>query len=98
MLPPRPVRHHRMFLTCYEDTFRYGWHHVDLFVHDEYGREVNWVHWTVAADGPDAADESVRREEPGLRRDTPWAHHRSAAGQDYWVADASWPGLAAEAL
>lgn len=80
MLKPRPVDHHRMFLTCYEDTFNYGWHHVDLFVHDEYGREVNWVHWTVEADGPEAADESVRGEEPLLRRTTPWERVQRSGG------------------
>ena len=41
VIKPRPTTHARTFLTCYEDTFNYGWHHVDLFVHDEYGREVN---------------------------------------------------------
>lgn len=90
LLSPRPIDHHRMFLTCYEDTFNYGWHHVDLFVHDAHGREVNWVHWTVESDGPESADESVRREEPALRRVSPWEHRVSAAGQDYWTADASW--------
>lgn len=29
-----------MLLTCYADTYGYGWHHVDLFVHDEDGREL----------------------------------------------------------
>jgi hypothetical protein len=89
-IKPRPINHHRMFLTCYEDTFNYGWHHVDLFVHDEFGREVNWVHWTVEADGPEAADASVRQEEPWLARTTPWRHHLSAVGATYWTADASW--------
>lgn len=89
-IPPRPVNHHRLFLTCYEDTFNYGWHHVDLFVHDELGREVNWVHWTVEADGPEAADASVRREEPWLVRETPWQHHISSVGASYWTAEASW--------
>lgn len=90
MLTPRPINHHRMFLTAYEDTLNYGWHHVDLFVHDEFGREVNWVHWTVEADGPAAADESVRREEPQLRRTTDWQHHVSDFGMNYWTADAVW--------
>ncbi|MDF0529276.1 hypothetical protein P0W64_08895 [Tsukamurella sp. 8F] len=90
-LPPRPVVQARMFLTCYRDTFDYGWHHVDLFVHDDVGREVNWVHWTVEADGPEAADASVTREEPQLRRTTPWEHHLSVVGQDYWTAEAEWP-------
>lgn len=81
----------RMFLMCYEDKFNYGWHHVDLFVHDDMGRELNWVHWTVEADGPDAADESVRREEPTLLRISEWEHRVSAFGMNYWMADASWP-------
>ncbi len=95
-LKPRPVTPHRMFLTCYEDTFNYGWHHVDLFVHDEYGREVNWVHWTVEADGPEAADASVRREEPSLRRTTAWEPKVSAVGGQYWTAEARWDNPAAE--
>lgn len=90
VITPRPINHSRTFLTCYKDTFNYGWHHVDLFVHDEYDREVNWVHWTVEADGPEVADESVRREEPDLRRITDWQHKVSAVGQDYWTADAAW--------
>jgi hypothetical protein len=90
VIKPRPTTHHRMFLTCYEDTLNYGWHHVDLFVHDELGREVNWVHWMVEADGPEAADESVRAEEPLLRRTSDWVHHVSAAGVSYWTADATW--------
>ena len=81
----------RMFLTCYEDTHSFGWHHVDLFVHDRHGRELNWVHWTVEADGPDAADRSVRREEPTLHRTTEWHHRVGPSGIDYWVADAVWP-------
>ena len=89
-IKPRPTNHHRLFLTCYEDTFNYGWHHVDLFVHDELGREVNWVHWTVEADGPEAADTSVRAEEPCLIRTTAWQHHFSAVGAQYWTADAAW--------
>jgi len=89
-ITPRPVNHHRLFLTCYEDTFNYGWHHVDLFVHDELGREVNWVHWTVEADGPEAADASVRQEEPWLVRTSPWQHHLSSVGASYWTADAAW--------
>lgn len=95
-VPSRPVNHHRMFLTCYEDTFNYGWHHVDLFVHDELGREVNWVHWTVAADGPDAADASVTREEPQLQRTSPWEHKVSDFGVNYWIADATWDDSVAE--
>ena len=41
----------------------------DLFVHDENDLEVNWVHWGVSADGPDAADES-----PGHGRAEAGAH------------------------
>lgn len=89
-IPPRPTNHYRTFLMCYADTFNYGWHHVDLFVHDELGREVNWVHWTVEADGPDAADESIRKEEPDLRRTTDWEHRKSSFGMEYWVAEADW--------
>ncbi|WP_230555422.1 hypothetical protein [Rhodococcus sp. I2R] len=85
---------HRMFLMCYEDTFDYRWHHVDLFVHDEHGRELNWVHWTVEADGPEAADRSVRREEPTLERTSEWEHRVSSFGMNYWLADASWPDAA----
>jgi len=90
VMPPRPTNHHRMFLTCYEDTFGYGWQHVDLFVHDEHDREVNWVHWTVDGDGPEIADASIQREEPDLERLTDWQHHVSAVGQNYWTADARW--------
>lgn len=89
-IPPRPVNQYRMFLTCYGDEHIYGWHHVDLFVHDELGREVNWVHWTVQAEGPDEADASVRLEEPDLRRTTPWEHHVSDFGMEYWTAEAEW--------
>jgi hypothetical protein len=87
---PRPINHYRTFLTCYGDKLIYGWHHVDLFVHDELGREVNWVHWTVEADGPEAADASLRREEPDLVVTTPWEHHESPFGMEYWTAEASW--------
>lgn len=87
---PRPRNHHRMFLTCYEDTFDYGWHHVDLFVHDELGREVNWVHWGVSEDGPEAADASITRQEPDLERTTEWREGRSPAGMLYWTAEARW--------
>mgnify|MGYP006192855149 CR=1 FL=1 len=79
-----------MFLMCYEDTFGYGWHHVDLFVHDRFGREVNWVHWTVDQDGPEAADASIASTEPGLKRTSPWKHAVSPAGMSYWTADAAW--------
>lgn len=90
VIKPRPVDHDRMFLTCYGDKFNYGWHHVDLFVHDQLGREVNWVHWTVEADGPEAADASVRIEEPDLLRTTAWEHKVSVFGMHYWTAEASW--------
>lgn len=80
----------RMTLTCYNDTHGYGWRHVDLFVHDEHGRELDWVHWQVAADGPDAADEATARVEPLLRRTSEWRHAVSASGMDYWTADAVW--------
>lgn len=89
-MEPRPTHHHRMFLTCYEDTLGYGWHHVDLFVHDEHGREVNWVHWGVSADGPDAADASIAKVEPDLERTSPWQPGVSAAGVRYWTAEARW--------
>lgn len=89
-MDPRPTTHHRMFLTCYADNLNYGWHHVDLFVHDEFYREVNWVHWTVEADGPEAADASIAGVEPNLERTTEWKHAVSAAGVDYWTAEARW--------
>lgn len=89
-MDPRPTDHAHMFLMCYEDTFGYGWHHVDLFVHDRFDREVNWVHWTVDEDGPDAADASITRVEPTLRRTSEWKHAVSAAGMNYWTADAAW--------
>lgn len=89
-MKPRPTEHHRMFLQCYEDTLGYGWHHVDLFVHDRDGREVNWVHWGVPADGPEGADASIARQEPELERTTDWHHAVSAAGVEYWTAEARW--------
>jgi len=79
-----------MSLVCYNDTFGYGWRHVDLFTHDGEGRELNWVHWQVPADGPDTADEVTARVEPTLRRTSPWRHAVSAFGMDYWTADAAW--------
>lgn len=79
-----------MTLTCYNDTHGYGWRHVDLFVHDAEGREVEWVHWQVAADGPEAADAATAEVEPLLRRTSSWRHGVSASGMDYWVADAEW--------
>lgn len=89
-LKQRPTEVHRMSLTCYEDTLDYGWHHVDLFEHDSHGREVSWVHWGVPADGPDAADESIRRQEPDLRRTSEWRAAMSPAGVRYWTAEAAW--------
>lgn len=79
-----------MTLTCYNDTFGFGWRHVDLFTHDRAGNELNWVHWTVAGDGPEIADEATARIEPTLRRTSEWRHRVSAAGMDYWEADADW--------
>ncbi len=79
-----------MFLTCYADTHQYGWHHVDLFVHDSAGREVNWVHWQVDQDGPDGADAATARVEPALRRTSEWKRGVSADGSEYWIAQAAW--------
>lgn len=95
LVEPRPTEHHRMFLTCYEDTLGYGWHHVDLFVHDSLGREVNWVHWGVEADGPEAADASIERQEPALERTTEWQASTSPVGVRYWTAEARWLDSAA---
>ena len=81
---------HRMTLMCYNDTHGYGWRHVDLFLHDADGRELNWVHWQVTEDGPDAADRITAVAEPGLRRTSEWRHAVSAGGMDYWTADAMW--------
>ena len=81
---------HRMTLTCYNDTHGWGWRHVDLFVHDAAGHELNWVHWAVSDDGPDAADAVTAKVEPTLRRTSEWRHDQSDSGMDYWVADAEW--------
>ncbi|MBF6397470.1 hypothetical protein IU438_16915 [Nocardia cyriacigeorgica] len=81
---------HRMTLMCYNDTHGYGWHHVDLFLHDREGREVNWVHWQVDEDGPAAADRITAVAEPALRRVSDWLHGVSASGMDYWSAEAVW--------
>lgn len=89
--PQRPVTQDRMFLMCYDDKFSYGWHHVDLFVHDEFDREVSWVHWTVEDAGPKAAEESLQQEEPDLQRTSPWQEHESVFGMKYWVSEAEWP-------
>ncbi|WP_406028083.1 hypothetical protein OH802_11885 [Nocardioides sp. NBC_00850] len=80
----------RMTLMCYTDTHGYGWQHVDLFVHDASGHELNWVHWEVPGDGPEIADEATSEVEPTLRRTSEWRHAVSASGMDYWTADASW--------
>lgn len=80
----------RTTLMCYNDNHGYGWRHVDLFVHDSEGRELEWVHWQVPADGPDAADEVTARVEPTLRRTSEWRHGVSAGGVDFWEADAAW--------
>jgi hypothetical protein len=79
-----------MTLTCYNDTHGWGWKHVDLFVHDEAGRELNWVHWSVPEDGPDAADRITENIEPTLTRLSELRHFKSASGMDYWEADAIW--------
>jgi len=81
---------HRTFLTCYADTFGYGWHHVDLFVHDENDLETNWVHWQVDDDGPAGADAATSRVEPTLVRTSDWQHGISANGAEYWTADVAW--------
>ncbi|MDN3028097.1 hypothetical protein [Streptomyces sp. S.PB5] len=80
----------RMTLMCYTDIHGYGWRHVDLFVHDAQGHELNWVHWQVPADGPDAADRTTAEVEPLLRRISAWRHDVSASGMDYWTADVAW--------
>lgn len=80
----------RTTLTCYNDTHGYGWRHVDLFVHDRDGREVNWVHWQVGEDGPAAADAATALVEPTLKRVSDWRHGVSAGGVDYWTAEAEW--------
>lgn len=89
-MKPRPTEHYRMFLTCYEDTLKYGWHHVDLFVHDPDGREVNWVHFSVGEDGPEGADELMAEQEPDLVRTSDWRPAVSPAGVNYWTAEARW--------
>lgn len=80
----------RTELVCYSDTHGYGWRHVDLFVYDEAGNEINWVHWQVTEDGPAAADAVTARVEPDLRRLSEWRHGVSASGMDYWTAEAGW--------
>ncbi|MEU7817676.1 hypothetical protein [Pseudonocardia sp. NPDC049154] len=81
---------HRMTLTCYNDTHGLGWRHVDLFVHDAEGRELNWVHWQVPRDGPEEADLVTARVEPTLRRTSEWRHSVGPSGVHYWVADVEW--------
>jgi len=85
-----PDEQRRMTLVCYNDTFGYGWKHVDLFTHDLEGNELNWVHWGVPEDGPDAADKVTARIEPKLKRISEWRHDVSPVGQDYWLADVVW--------
>ena len=80
----------RTELVCYNDTHGYGWRHVDLFVYDEAGHEINWVHWQVDKDGPEAADAVTARVEPSLRRISEWRHGVSAGGMDFWTAEAGW--------
>jgi hypothetical protein len=80
----------RMTLFCYDDTHGYGWRHVDLFTHDAQGNELNWVHWQVGEDGPEAADAVTARIEPQLQRTSEWRHGVSASGMDYWTADVTW--------
>ncbi|SCX54508.1 hypothetical protein SAMN03159343_3090 [Klenkia marina] len=80
----------RMTLTCYTDTHGWGWKHVDLFTHDAEGNELNWVHWLVPRDGPDAADEVTARVEPLLRRTSGWRHSVGASGIEFWEADVVW--------
>jgi hypothetical protein len=89
-----PKNARTMLLTCYRDVRHYGWPHVDLFVHDGDGRELNWVHWPVAEEGPDGADAACTAVEPTLRRTTPWKHGIRADGSDYWTAVAVWDGQA----
>ncbi|MEV7872242.1 hypothetical protein AB0P17_40455 [Streptomyces sp. NPDC088124] len=79
-----------MLLTCYRDVRHYGWLHVDLFLHDQDGRELNWVHWGAREEGPDGADQACRAVEPSLRRTTEWRHGIRADGSDYWTAHAEW--------
>ena len=81
---------HRMTLTCYADTHGWGWKHVDLFVHDAEGHELNWVHWGVPEDGPDAADAVTAVVEPTLRRTSGWRHAVGESGMEYWTAAAEW--------
>ncbi|TJY66266.1 hypothetical protein E4J89_16870 [Arthrobacter sp. CAU 1506] len=79
-----------MTLTCYNDTHGWGWKHVDLFTRDAAGLELNWVHWAVPEDGPDAADRVTATVEPTLRRTSEWRHGQSPSGMDFWEADAAW--------
>jgi len=79
----RSSRAERTTLICYNDTHNYGWRHVDLFVHDAEGLELNWVHWQVDEDGPEAADRVTATVEPLLRRTSPWRHGVSAGGMHY---------------
>lgn len=83
---------HRLLLVCYADTFGYGWPHVDLFVHDEHGREVNWVHWPAPGNGPVAADRATAVEEPSLTRAGEWERRVGPGGAVHWTAEAVWAG------
>lgn len=85
-----PDDQRKMTLMCYNDTFGYGWKHVDLFIHDTEGAELNWVHWGVPEDGPAAADAVTARIEPTLKRVSEWQHFVSSVGQEYWRADVVW--------
>lgn len=84
------LKNRHMTLTCYNDTHGWGWKHVDLFVHDAAGRELNWVHWAVPDDGPDAADEVTGHIEPNLERTSEWRYAKSVNGMEYWEAEARW--------
>jgi hypothetical protein len=87
----RMTRTTDLLLTCYADTHGYGWPHVDLFAyHPDTGRELDWVHWQTAGDGPDAADAATAAVEPDLHRTSDWRHGISADGSEYWTASAAW--------
>lgn len=77
-------------LTCYAYPHGHSWRHVDLFLHDENGREINWVHWPAEDTGPDGADAATARAEPALRRTSPWEPGLTADGRTFWSASAAW--------
>ncbi|MFC5992984.1 hypothetical protein ACFQE5_02020 [Pseudonocardia hispaniensis] len=81
---------YRLVLTCYEEAFEYNWPHVDLFVQDAHGNEINWVHWPAAGGGPEAADAATSQHEPMIRRVTEWRRVEGVGDRIYWVADAEW--------